>query len=457
MTSGQIVTCYSYKGGVGRSFTLANLAAILAQWNYRVLCVDWDLEAPGLSYYFKPESPGKGLLEMIEAVEPGLIMSGTEYVQTVEVKPNVTIDLIVAGARDSSYSARVQSLDWEQLYDHANFGHILEQWRAEWMQKYDVVLIDSRTGITDIGGICTAQLPDVLLLFFTANEQSVDGVLQVFDQAASTRNRLVFDRPRLLAVPVPSRFDQGVEYQRSEYWRRVFKDRFGRCYRDWATQGTKVEVLLGHTTIPYSAYWSFGEELPVLSESLYEPSYISYRFATLAALLSHRLENTELLVSSRDSYVDSAIRAGRRRGGFTHDVYVSYTPETAQQARNLSELLTQAGLSVTKGEQAPGGRWSENLQQTLDNSQNLVLLLGEDSSSWQAREAQSVLRQALDEDSSSRRVIPVVTSPAALKSMPHIISSIQSYDLSSGTVEGAARQISQVLTDSTGESTLHFP
>ena len=48
MTFGQIVTCYSYKGGVGRSFTLANLAVILAQWRYRVLCVDWDLEAPGL-------------------------------------------------------------------------------------------------------------------------------------------------------------------------------------------------------------------------------------------------------------------------------------------------------------------------------------------------------------------------------------------------------------------------
>ena len=50
MTSGQVVTGYSYKGGVGRSFALANMAVLLAQWQLRVLCVDWDLEAPGLDY-----------------------------------------------------------------------------------------------------------------------------------------------------------------------------------------------------------------------------------------------------------------------------------------------------------------------------------------------------------------------------------------------------------------------
>lgn len=451
MTFGQIVTCYSYKGGVGRSFALANLAAILAQWRYRVLCVDWDLEAPGLSYYFKAGGLEQGLLEMVEAVASGASMSGIENVQTVHVKPDATIDLIAAGSRDTSYARRIQSLDWEHLYNQENLGHILEQWRTEWMRRYDIVLIDSRTGITDIGGICTAQLPDVLLLFFTANQQSIDGVLQVLDQAISTRNQLVFDRPRLLAVPVPSRFDQGVEYERSEQWRQVFQSSFARCYHDWAAQGISSDILMGHTTIPYMAYWSFGEELPVLSENQREPSYISYRFATLAAMLGHRLENTELLAASRDSYVDSAMRAGNRRGGFTHDVYVSYTRETERQADDLAQLLTQAGFSLTKGEQVAGGGWTDHLQQTLDDSQNVILMLGEKSSKGQEREAQYVLRQVLDEDT-PRRIIPVVTSPTALKSMPHIIASIQSYDLSSGSVESAAREISRVLADTTDES-----
>ena len=43
-----IVTFYSYKGGVGRSMALANIAVLLAQRGMKVLMVDWDLEAPGL-------------------------------------------------------------------------------------------------------------------------------------------------------------------------------------------------------------------------------------------------------------------------------------------------------------------------------------------------------------------------------------------------------------------------
>lgn len=49
-----LVTFYSYKGGVGRSLALANVAWRLAdRHGLRVLVVDWDLEAPGLHHYFK--------------------------------------------------------------------------------------------------------------------------------------------------------------------------------------------------------------------------------------------------------------------------------------------------------------------------------------------------------------------------------------------------------------------
>ena len=49
---GSIVTFYSYKGGVGRTMALANIAVLLSQMGKRVLVVDWDLEAPGLERYF---------------------------------------------------------------------------------------------------------------------------------------------------------------------------------------------------------------------------------------------------------------------------------------------------------------------------------------------------------------------------------------------------------------------
>lgn len=63
MSPGEIITFYSYKGGVGRSMALANYACWLAARrsspSRRILMLDWDLEAPGLHRYFpeKAETP----------------------------------------------------------------------------------------------------------------------------------------------------------------------------------------------------------------------------------------------------------------------------------------------------------------------------------------------------------------------------------------------------------------
>ena len=62
-----ICTFYSYKGGVGRTMALANVAEIFYKAGYRVLVVDWDLEAPGLERFF----PSVGLPHVLDM--PGLM------------------------------------------------------------------------------------------------------------------------------------------------------------------------------------------------------------------------------------------------------------------------------------------------------------------------------------------------------------------------------------------------
>ncbi len=47
-----IYTFYSYKGGVGRTMALANVAELFYREGRRVLMIDWDLEAPGLEQFF---------------------------------------------------------------------------------------------------------------------------------------------------------------------------------------------------------------------------------------------------------------------------------------------------------------------------------------------------------------------------------------------------------------------
>lgn len=55
--TGTVVTFYSYKGGVGRTFALANTAATLCRWGYRTLCIGWDLDAPGGSQAEMSQTP----------------------------------------------------------------------------------------------------------------------------------------------------------------------------------------------------------------------------------------------------------------------------------------------------------------------------------------------------------------------------------------------------------------
>ena len=60
-------TFYSFKGGVGRTMALANVAVHLARRGRRVLVVDFDLDAPGLDTFppLRPEEPVPGLVDYV--------------------------------------------------------------------------------------------------------------------------------------------------------------------------------------------------------------------------------------------------------------------------------------------------------------------------------------------------------------------------------------------------------
>ena len=88
------------------------------------------------------------------------------------------ISLLTAGSRSETYFQNVRNSDVEAFYEEKKGGRILETLRSQWKDAYDFVLIDSRTGITDLGGVCTIQMPDILVLLFTATEQSLIGAVQ---------------------------------------------------------------------------------------------------------------------------------------------------------------------------------------------------------------------------------------------------------------------------------------
>ena len=72
---------------------------------------------------------------------------------------------------------------YEKLGGHA----FLEAAKDKMRRVYDYVLIDSRTGVSDTSGICTIQMPDVVVLCFTLNTQSIEGAVAVAESIDQQR------------------------------------------------------------------------------------------------------------------------------------------------------------------------------------------------------------------------------------------------------------------------------
>jgi hypothetical protein len=435
---GKVVTFYSYKGGVGRSFLLSNTATLLAQWGYRVLCIDWDLEAPGLHYYFRPhmESPETGLVEMVLGARDGQPVDALGHITPVTFPDGSRLDLIAAGGVGGDYIPNVQGIDWDALYEERDFGNVLEDWRRRWIESYDVIFVDSRTGISDSGGICTAQLPHILAYAFTANQQNVDGVLEVVGRAAKARNGLPYDRSRLLTLPLLCRFDMSEEYERAADWRRKLQPALKSSYNAWVPEGAAVERVLDHCTVPYSAYWSFGEELPVLTEDFRNPQLISYSLASIAGLIARNLSDVRLFTESRDSYVDAAIRTGRRGGQYQYDFFISGAANTNDDARRLVTLLAAEGFTSFWNESR-----GDDPHTYIDNCRHLILLARDTVDSYRRVEVNYFLRQSLEEQT-DRALFPVITPRHVLRDLPSIAQSIPPYALSEEALPSVARAIS---------------
>ena len=181
-----VTTFYSFKGGVGRTMALVNAAVELANTGRRVLVVDFDLEAPGLDTFYILHS---------KTQFPGLVDFVSEYIasgQAPEVdrfigeSPDIGdqgggLWIMPSGAHQDSYAAHFSQIDWGALYEQYDGYLLFEDLKEQWKQaiKPDYVLIDSRTGHTDTGGICTRQLPDAVAILFFPNEQNLRGLTPV--------------------------------------------------------------------------------------------------------------------------------------------------------------------------------------------------------------------------------------------------------------------------------------
>ncbi len=342
-----IITFYSYKGGVGRSMALANIAYELSKRKFKVLVVDWDLEAPGIERYFssfKIENSSEGLIQLLSAFKNNIKPNYRDYLWKIETLNEDSISLLHSGREKdpAKYSSLLQDFDWSDFFSNKEGGQHLENLRISWRKDFDFVLIDSRTGLSDSSGICTIMMPDILIPMFTANYQSLFGVRDIVSYIQTARQNLNVDRMALTVLPIPSRFGTRVEFKESKEWLERIADILKDCYSDWLPKWIEPKYILEQIKIPQIDYFSFGEKLAVVEQGTNDPEGMGFIFSKIATLLSTDFSDIENFVG-RDYYLSkkkefeiSNLKNDEQfETEYLYDVYLSYPREIYQWVKEL--------------------------------------------------------------------------------------------------------------------------
>ena len=347
-----IVTFYSYKGGTGRTMAMANIAGLLSRRGKSVLVVDFDLESPGLWRYFSQFYDGiqqrQGLIDLLltaSSAPNSLDVDWRDYVTEVSLQSSI-ISLITSGQSGEEYPAKVLDFDWTAFFRDSNGGEFIERLRNEWLHEYDFIFIDSRTGITDTGGICTIMLPDLIVPVFMSNLQSIEGVADVVERAQARRNNLAYDRPPALILPIMSRFDSRTEYKSAQEWLDIAATLCKPFYADWLPTEFTPRQALEKTKLPYVAYFSFGETMPALTQGVSDPDSLGYALNTVSQLIEARLGDAESILGAISQENKVNARYLPILETTVWDFFLSYVQADRAWAEWIARVLGEAGYRV---------------------------------------------------------------------------------------------------------------
>jgi hypothetical protein len=388
----KIVTFYSFKGGVGRTMALVNTAYVLARDGYRVLMVDFDLEAPGMTYFFaaqverRPPQVQRDALDLLlEAKrsfakgDPSSTLHNTSW-SLAECVINVALpvskheygrespyltgrlDLLPATLNPvkdipgpepaQDYLSRLDAIDLPGIFGPDGPGHrfgnylrqfflgerfdapgdILFALRDHIRAAYDFVLIDSRTGLNEISGLCIGPLCDGIAICCGLNRQNIEGTEYFMEKAGL----LSGDEAKpffLIAGPVPP-----WNYGKSKRKISALRERL------------KLKEVI---EIPYHPTAALEETIFVENE----PSeQISAAYERIGPVIVQMFTGKDYVIPdevSWESYalhlasMGSEVRLARRQGPRSHEIFLSIGGPTSCA---LSALVRRPGYLRETGD-----------------------------------------------------------------------------------------------------------
>jgi MinD-like ATPase involved in chromosome partitioning or flagellar assembly len=370
---------------------LANIAECFYLQGLRVLMVDWDLEAPGLeTFFFESDTSNASDASDVDAVQSrlGLLDLLTEYKRAFPdlvkaADPSVDgadasapaaedtfrgalssalslrsflfpihgsikgrephLSLLPAGWRGrerfASYAEAVQAFDWQEFYSAYRGFDYFEWMKAEMARFADVVFIDSRTGVTEMGGVCARQLADVVVSFCAPNFQNVDGVARMVD---SFRNRPDLERMRnrrpLQTLVIPTRIEP-KDLDRLRKFLKRFEERVDQA-------GERPPSIRDRSfwdlRIPFVSAYAYEEKRVIGPEGTVEQldptKSLENAYWKLATTLA-RLAPPDLRVQSR-----FADRIATEFGTPVPQTVISFERDAEAAGRRVHALLESAGV-----------------------------------------------------------------------------------------------------------------
>ncbi len=358
---------------------------------YKTLIVDFDLEAPGLEYFFSDYINiedikfKKGIIDYFFELQDKqkLKLSWKSLITGIKIPEiNQKIDLITAGNRNKDYFSKVRSFNIERLYEKSGF--VIEDIRNKWKNDYDFILIDSRTGITDFGGICTIHLPDFMLLFYTANEQNIDGIIDVYNKASNGIKNLPLDRASLLSIPILSKFDSSEEFKISQSWINESANKLSKLVYNWLPKSINLREFVEFTKIPYIPYFSFGEKLAIIEQGTKDPAGIGYSYETLSAIIAGKFQSIEKILTNREEYIRSQNKTllfEQISKSLFSKIFISYVHEDNYIAEKFYDKLLRAGFEpwIDTHNILPGENWQQSVTKAIENTDIFIVLLSKNS------------------------------------------------------------------------------
>ncbi len=180
----QVISFYSYKGGVGRTIALIQTAYNLAQAGKKILLLDLDIEAPSLHNIFEEE-----IADEINGVKYGVIeylykklVEKSNSVSEEDIFCHLQLDeipgeiYVIPACREMNkeYIYQMEKIQTQKIQEQEIFEGIFSYLKER--LDVDMILVDTRAGFNHWGSLSLLSLSDQVIFVAYPNRENIEGL-----------------------------------------------------------------------------------------------------------------------------------------------------------------------------------------------------------------------------------------------------------------------------------------